>query len=249
MTTNPKPSEFCPKCGKQYINLLDQAELGDGSQMCMQCASKVKENQKASEAKPLPCPFCGSTDIALEIMHAEWVFMTCLECECSGPWADYENAAIAAWNRRYNPMLQIDENGVISEIRPVAQEPEQEYRMLEEGEIVLESDEYLDDVKGWIKPQGSIGDPAPNPNYTSHRKFRRRKEPEQGDVSAEMALEWFINEQICRGYFNFHMSIAADPHPFKIIERFDLHTRVVSMGKTPLLAIRAAMSAEAKGKM
>jgi hypothetical protein len=48
------------------------------------------------------------------------------------------------------------------------------YRLLKEGEIVLETDEILDDHGRWMKPVYSVGKPAPNPLYTSHRQFRRR---------------------------------------------------------------------------
>lgn len=49
------------------------------------------------------------------------------------------------------------------------------YRLLREGEIVLETDEILDDRGNWVKPTNSVGQEAPNPIYTSHRKFRRLK--------------------------------------------------------------------------
>lgn len=49
------------------------------------------------------------------------------------------------------------------------------YRLLKKGEIVLATDEYYDDAKKeWVVPQGSIGSPAPDPRYTSHRLFRRK---------------------------------------------------------------------------
>ena len=47
------------------------------------------------------------------------------------------------------------------------------YRLLKEGEIVLETDEILNDHGDWQPVQGSIGQAAPNPLFTSHRKFRR----------------------------------------------------------------------------
>ena len=53
---------------------------------------------------------------------------------------------------------------------------DEKYRLLNEGEVVLETDELLDDHGNWIKPTNSIGQPAPSPIYTSHRKFRRLKE-------------------------------------------------------------------------
>ncbi len=48
------------------------------------------------------------------------------------------------------------------------------YRALKEGEIVLETDEYFhDDLKAWVPPTNSVGQPAPDPRFTSHRQFRR----------------------------------------------------------------------------
>jgi hypothetical protein len=53
-----------------------------------------------------------------------------------------------------------------------------QYRLLKEGEVVLVTDEYYnDDRKQWVNPEGSVGHPAPNPCYTSHRVFRRALPP------------------------------------------------------------------------
>ena len=43
----------------------------------------------------LPCPFCGGRG---EVGGIPWV--ECQACEASGPQAETEEAAIAAWNRR-----------------------------------------------------------------------------------------------------------------------------------------------------
>jgi len=49
------------------------------------------------------------------------------------------------------------------------------YRLLKEGETVRPLDEfYDDDAKKWKHVMNSVGKPAPNPCYTSHRLFRRR---------------------------------------------------------------------------
>jgi hypothetical protein len=49
-----------------------------------------------------------------------------------------------------------------------------QFRRLEMGEIVLATDEIYDDHKReWVEPIWSVGDPAPDPAYTSHRQFRR----------------------------------------------------------------------------
>jgi hypothetical protein len=51
---------------------------------------------------------------------------------------------------------------------------DENYRPLKEGEIVSSTDEILDDHGNWIPPKNSVGQPAPDPGYTSHRQFRRR---------------------------------------------------------------------------
>ena len=52
-----------------------------------------------------------------------------------------------------------------------------DYRLLEEGEIILPTDEVQLDDTSW-EPDGGqcAGKPAPNPHYTSHRRYRRLKE-------------------------------------------------------------------------
>lgn len=50
----------------------------------------------------------------------------------------------------------------------------QTYRYLIEGEIVEQGDEIYDDrTDSWVLTVNSVGDRAPSPLYTSHRKFRR----------------------------------------------------------------------------
>lgn len=53
------------------------------------------------------------------------------------------------------------------------------YRMLEEGETIRETDEVeRDKPYGWDAPNPrTVGTPAPSPHYTSHRRYRRLKEP------------------------------------------------------------------------
>ena len=52
------------------------------------------------------------------------------------------------------------------------------YYFLKEGEVIREGDEvevsanYNDPAK-WIKSKNCIGGKAPNPNFISHRKYRR----------------------------------------------------------------------------
>jgi len=48
------------------------------------------------------------------------------------------------------------------------------YRMLKKGEIIQEGDEVLTDSHlDWRKDVLCIGQPAPDPLYTSHRMYRR----------------------------------------------------------------------------
>ena len=54
---------------------------------------------------------------------------------------------------------------------------DQAYRRLNEGEIIRESDECMRDKPfGWERDNGRCaGKPAPDPNFTSHRTYRRLK--------------------------------------------------------------------------
>ena len=52
----------------------------------------------------------------------------------------------------------------------------QKYRCLEEGEIIRATDDVQRDDGTWERAQYAIGKPAPSPNYTSHRVYRRRKD-------------------------------------------------------------------------
>jgi len=57
-----------------------------------------------------------------------------------------------------------------------------QFRRLKMGEIVLATDEIYDDHKReWVEPEWSIGKPAPDPAYTSHRQFRRRINSQEND--------------------------------------------------------------------
>lgn len=54
---------------------------------------------------------------------------------------------------------------------------DERYRRLEEGETILATDEvYRDLKKDWVVTLNCVGQQAPNPNYTSHRQYRRLKE-------------------------------------------------------------------------
>lgn len=58
------------------------------------------------------------------------------------------------------------------------------YRLLKEGEIIRATDQVLHDNGSWLPPIHSVGQEAPSPLYTSHRKFRRKissDSPTQGE--------------------------------------------------------------------
>lgn len=56
---------------------------------------------------------------------------------------------------------------------------DQRYRRLNKGEIIRSGDEVeVDHPYGW-KPAEALFQPAPDPAYTSHRIYRRLKEPHQ----------------------------------------------------------------------
>lgn len=49
------------------------------------------------------CPFCGGEDVHTRSYCSDsWHYVDCLTCGSSGPEADGEDEAIAAWNRRAN---------------------------------------------------------------------------------------------------------------------------------------------------
>jgi len=63
------------------------------------------------------------------------------------------------------------------------------YRRLNEGETILDSDEcFCESATGWLRDDGRCaGTKAPSPLYTSHRIYRRkRKIPYVGAVT-----HWF----------------------------------------------------------
>lgn len=52
---------------------------------------------------------------------------------------------------------------------------DQKYRQLQKGELIEATDEIRSDDGSW-KPATRVGKEAPDPNYTSHRQYRRLKE-------------------------------------------------------------------------
>lgn len=50
------------------------------------------------------------------------------------------------------------------------------FRRLEAGEVVRWGDEVQNDDGSWRIAIGGVGMPAPDPAYSSHRVYRRRKQ-------------------------------------------------------------------------
>ena len=54
-----------------------------------------------------PCPFCGSTDLHMQDVDR---FLQCYNCDATGPWHidQTEAEAVAAWNRRADPIARLE---------------------------------------------------------------------------------------------------------------------------------------------
>ena len=57
------------------------------------------------------------------------------------------------------------------------------YRRLAEGETIRATDDVQNDDGTWRRAQYAIGEPAPNPNFTSHRVYRRLKQENFDGIS------------------------------------------------------------------
>lgn len=84
-------------------------------------------------------------------------------------WAEQaRSAALAAFEAGWMRALSSTENKSMTW--------DNRYRPLNEGETIIDGDECLTDSHiGWQPATHDIGGAAPNPNYTSHRMYRRRK--------------------------------------------------------------------------
>lgn len=72
------------------------------------------------------------------------------------------------------------------------------YRKLKFGEIIQEGDEcQVDKPFGW-KPANCIGQPAPDPAYTSHRVYRRLKEPVADSTGAPTMVDAAAMRDVAR---------------------------------------------------
>ena len=56
-----------------------------------------------SELALVPCPFCGSTALGVEVADILSSWVTCLKCEAMGPSGESRAEAIAFWNERHMP--------------------------------------------------------------------------------------------------------------------------------------------------
>lgn len=65
------------------------------------------------------------------------------------------------------------------------------YRWLDEGEIILSSDEIRNDDGTW-QPAVCVGQEAPSPLYTSHRVYRRLK----GEPAGEEPVAWMYKTHL-----------------------------------------------------
>lgn len=136
---------------------------------------------------------------------------------------------------------------------------ENKWRRLEEGEIVLATDEIYDDAKdAWVPPTNSIGHKAPSPLYTSHRQFRRKIdtpcESYQEAVPPAAKCErcghdesdHFLTKAQCRLCRDEHSYKSAQPSPppdEAEREREKITVRLAHSGKEYTCTIQQALDA------
>ena len=74
---------------------------------------KRKAVNMTEQLKPLPCPFCGGTDIRAHVYGGGEpdAFMQCHDCSADGPNGLNRAGAIEAWNRRAQPAPITPETG------------------------------------------------------------------------------------------------------------------------------------------
>lgn len=121
------------------------------------------------------------------------------------------NAIVAAVHLPYNGAISISVEAFRHALQPKPDEVtigwDHRYRPLKEGEIILPTDEVRRDDGTWVTGV-CVGSPAPDPNYTSHRVYRRLK-PSPDRVTGE-ALAAAINPALfCDDPHLRHM--AASP--------------------------------------
>lgn len=86
------------------------------------------------------------------------------------------------------------------------------YRLLNEGEIILATDEVYNDSE-WVTTVHCIGQPAPSPLYTSHRKYRRLKELLYcANCGGTNITDGSCNERGCKGSRHVMTSRSVIPN-------------------------------------
>ena len=68
-------------------------------------ATHQAQYQAAEELRPLPCPFCGSIEVAEMNVYVQSIGLTFHKCECSECKActglkKFASSAVVCWNRR-----------------------------------------------------------------------------------------------------------------------------------------------------
>jgi hypothetical protein len=66
------------------------------------------------------------------------------------------------------------------------------YRALKKGEVIMDTDEVLHDKKGWKKTI-CVGGLAPDPQFTSHRMYRRLKTEQDKLEEDKVLLEIYMH--------------------------------------------------------
>lgn len=105
----------------------------------------VSEQDQPADERRLVCSICGQEPDSSQPPKMHGDVFWCINCN--------------AW--------------LSAHVKP--DQPADEWRMLEVGEIIQDGDEVYDGSRNeWVNVCESVGQPAPSPDYTPHRKFRRR---------------------------------------------------------------------------
>lgn len=155
-----------------------------------------------------PCPFCGEKAELLCGVPGCW-FVKCTGCHASSDDVS-EERTIKLWNRRaalsapaVHPVRDESTWRLDTFYGDAPQPPasptvpveelgrwDSRYRPLQAGEIIQAGDECLTDSHlGWRPETRCIGEPAPDPSYTSHRMYRRLLAPTTEAVATEAGQE------------------------------------------------------------
>lgn len=56
--------------------------------------------------QPIPCPFCGGTELEIRpVVFRHWN-VHCTHCHCKGPVGESPDKAVMTWNNHHNPSIQ-----------------------------------------------------------------------------------------------------------------------------------------------